>query len=370
MENKKYFILFSLFFIFSASVFSNELGQFYLEPHLTPWGLDTDFCLRLEPGFFEGRDTILRLTMGSSINWLGYYRDENDIYTDERELNYQYTRLNANWGLGIEQGLLWDSYNERNLLSLFLRYRGVRVWNFDMFDQDSILFDSIRPDKDGILYNTFIISLILDKTLINNETGLKKGVYSELSVEIGPKWFFNDIESIADFSKLFMAVKYFHSIYETADEDKFIKAIYLGDSVGADYVLGDNIPLPARQTFGVRKPKNACGGMVRAFEKRRFDSEIKIINNFECRFIMSQIKTSKGTKIFRPGFLGFFDSCYFDKLEGYKNDGRGVLMSAGFAVFSEFLFLGNCMLTVGFPIIGKRIDESPMAFSLDYGLHF
>ena len=371
LANKKFLLLLFLLLVSVFSAFSEEAGKFYLDPRLVPWGIDTDFCFRFGPGLYEGVDTILRFTVGSAINWNGYYRDENDIYTDSRDFDYMYTRLNANWGLGLEQGLLWNDETNKNLLSLFLRYKGMRVWNFDMFDMNSILFDSIRPDKDGVLSNTFIVSLIFDNTFFHQETGLKQGFYTEFSIEKGPKWFFNDTIGIADFTKVFMGVKYFHPVHETKDKEKtIIKAIYFADSAGVDYSFGDNIPLPARQTFGVHRPEDGCGGKVRGFETRRFDSEVKVINNFDIRFIMPKVKTKSGTKVFRPGFLTFFDACYFAKLEGYKDTGEGVLMSAGFSIFSEFLFMGNCVLTVGFPIIGERIDKNPTTISVDYGLRF
>ncbi|MCL2705037.1 MAG: hypothetical protein FWE72_02385 [Spirochaetaceae bacterium] len=352
------------------SLFSEELGDFYLEERLLTWGVDVDFCYRLTNGFLEGKDTIFTLTIGGAANWMGYYRDENDIYTEDSDLDYTFTRANANWGLGIEQGLLWNDKTNKNLLSILLKYRAMRAWNFNMANQNSILFDSIRPDKDGVLYNTFIVALILDDTLFYKDTGLRKGLHTEVAAEIGPKWFFNDNIGIADFTKLFINVKYFHPLYETKRTDKSIKAIYLVDSVGVDYVFGNDIPLPVRQTYGVLRPADGCGGRVRGFENRRFDSEIKIINNFDIRFIMPQIKNGKGSKILRPGVLAFFDTCYFDKLEGYKEDGSGVLMSTGFTLFSELLFLGNCLFTVGFPIIGERIDKGRVAIKLDYGMRF
>jgi len=366
----KLILLFLILFISVFSLFSEESGAFYLEERLLTWGVDLDLCYRLANGLLEGRNTIFSLTLGGAINWMGYYRDENDIYTDNSDLDYTFTRANVNWGLGFEQGILWNDKTDKNLLSVLLRYRATRAWNFDMFDQDSILFNSVRPDKDGVLYNTFIVAFVLDDTFYHKETGLREGLHSEVAVEIGPKWFLNDVIGIADFTRLFMNVKYFHPLYETERTDRFIKAIYLADSIGADYIFGDNIPLPVRQTYGVQRPSDGCGGRVRGFEKRRFDSELKIINNFDVRFIMPQIKNSKGRKIFRPGFLAFFDACYFDKLEAYKEDGSGILMSTGFTVFSELLSIGSCLFTVGFPIMGERIDKSHVSISLDYGMRF
>ena len=367
---RKSIILFLLLFSFFSLAAEEGLGDFYLESRLLTWGFDMDFCLRLANGLLDNRDTIFRFNLGSSIDWLGYYRDENDHYTEDSDLDYMYTRTNANFGFAFEQGILWNEETNKNLLSFMFRYRSIRTWNFNMFDQDSLLFNSIRHDRDGGLYNTFIFSFLLDDTIFHKETGLRKGLSSEFSAEIGPKWFFNDVISIADFTRLFMNTKYFHPLYETKSRDKFIQAIYWADSIGIDYCFGENIPLPVRQTFGVLKMVDGCGGMVRGFERRRFDSEVKIINNFDLRFIMSQIKNKKSTKIFRPGFLVFFDTCYFDKLDGYKDNGSGVLMSTGFSLFSEFLFMGNCLLTVGFPIMGERIDGSPVSVSLNYGLRF
>ncbi|MCL2792306.1 MAG: hypothetical protein FWD87_04370 [Spirochaetaceae bacterium] len=364
----------SLFLLLMISVFSlsgeEGIGDFYIEPRLRTWGLDVDFCLRLNNGLIESRDTILRLTLGGIVGGFGYYRDENDLYTDSRDLDYTFTRIDAKWGFGIEQGILWNNKTDKNLLSILLGYRAMRGWKFNMFNQNSILFDSIRPDKDGVLYNTFIASVIVDNTLFNRETGLRSGFHSELSAEIGPEWFFNDIIGIADFTRLFMNVKSFHPLYETKQQGRPITAIYLANSLGIDYVFGDNIPLPVRQTFGVQRATDGSGGRVRGFESGRFDGEVKVIGNFDIRFKMPRIKSQNGTEVLRPGFLAFFDVCYFDKLAGYNDNGLGVLMSTGFSLFSELFSFGTGVLTIGFPVIGERIDKSPVTIRLDYGLRF
>jgi len=370
----KLILLFLLLFALVIPLYAEqEKRNFYIEPRLTTWGLYTDFCFRLNRGLFETTDTILRLNIGSVINWSGgYYRDEDDRYTDSSDLDYLYTRLDTTWGLGIEQGLIWNEEADKNLMLLSLRYRTMRVWHFNICNQDSILFDSIRPDKDGVLYNTFIISLLIDNAFFSRETGLRKGVLAELSAELGPEWFFNDIIGIADFTKIFANLRSFYPLYEAEHGKKLVTAVYFANSIGIDYVFGDNIPLPARQTFGVQRVSGGCGGRVRGFEDRRFDSEVKAINNFDIRLRMSQIRSSSGKKILHPGLLVFFDACYFEKLEGYKENGSGTIMSAGFALFSDFFSFGagTGVLTVGFPLVGERIDKSPMTIKLDYGFRF
>ncbi|MCL2293863.1 MAG: hypothetical protein FWC36_03250 [Spirochaetes bacterium] len=347
-----------------------NIGEFFVEPRLTTWGGYINFCLRLNRGLLEGRDTIFRISCGSVITWIGYYRDEDDRYTKDRNLNFIYSELHSTWGLGIEQGLLWNHKTNRNLLSLFLKYRTMRVWKFDApWQESSILFDSSRPDRHGVLYNTFIASLIYDNILFSRETGLFKGLFAELSAEIAPPWFFNNIVGISDFTKIFANVRYFHPIYESRANTP-IRAIYLANSIGLDYSFGNNIPLYVRQTYGINRHIPASGGMVRGFENRRFDSEIKIINNFDIRFIMPKVKTAAGRKILRPGFLAFFDICYFDKLEGYGDSDSGVLMSAGISIFTEIPLFGNILLTAGVPIIGERIDENPVAVSINLGFRF
>ncbi len=353
---------------------AEEASPFYIDRHIRFWGMDFDFCQVLDTGLIQDKETIIRYSAGSSIRQLGYYRDENDSYSADSNLDYDYTRLNTNWGVSIEQGLLWYTGGEKNLLSLHLKYRGIREWNFNLPGQDSLLFDSVRSDSDGILYNTFIISLLLDNVLLNRESGLKKGFSAELSAEAGPAWFLNDITGNSDFRKYFAGVKSFIPFYEGEDSSGFMKAVYLAGAAGIDYAKGGDIPLPARQTFGIMSPESGAGGMVRGFESRRFDSMTKVINNIELRFVMQQIKNTSGRKLLRPGFLVFHDYCFFDRLDGYESSGgesgSGEISSAGFGIFSEVLFTGNFVMYAGFPITGERIDRDAMSLFLTYGLHF
>ncbi len=359
---------------------SSERDSFYIDSHLRFWGMDFDFCRILENGISDKTDTILFLSAGGAVRELGYYRDEADLYADSSSADYLYTRLNTNWGAGIEQGLLWNSSSEKNLLSLRLKYRGLREWNFNLAQQDSVIFDSLRPDRDGILLNTIIAALVYDDVFFNRESGLKEGYYAEFALESGPKWFLNDVTGESDFIKYFAGAKAFIPFYEAGAKQDFLQAVYLSDYAGIDFVKGDLIPLTARQTYGILRPKNGAGGMVRGFESRRFDGEIKAINNIELRFIMRQIKDNAGRKLLRPGFLAFLDYAVFGRLDGYdesSSDGDGgwledggEISSAGLGLFSEILSVGTATMYVCFPLAGSRIDGRAMSVTLTYGLQF
>jgi len=120
--------------------------------------------------------------------------------------------------------------------------------------------------------------------------------------------------------------------------------------------------------------------MVRGFESRRYDGEIKAINNIELRFIMRQIKDKAGRKMLRPRFLAFLDYGIFGRLDGYdesSSDGDGgwledggEISSAGLGLFSEVLSVGTATMYVCFPLAGSRIDGRAMSVTLTYGLHF
>lgn len=370
-----------------ADSFSGKQESWYIERHIRFWGVDLDFCRIVSPLFDNGTDTVFILSTGSSVRQLGFYRDTNDIYTDDDSTDYLYTRVNTNWGTGIRQGLLPLPGHHPNasvtgkgdFLSFSLRYRGIREWNFNLAGQDSVIFDSIRRDRDGILLNSFYSALILDNVYFERKNGLKKGVFAEIAAETAPEWFFNDIEGESSFMKYFAGVKLFHPLYSSADtpesgnsqgKDSFLAAVYFAGYSGIDYVDGGAIPLTARQTFGITNPKNSSGGMIRGFEARRFDAETKIIANSELRFIMKQISSPAGGKLLRPGFLVFFDYCLFDRLSGYSNGENGSLASAGFGLFSEVLFLGNFVLYAAFPLAEERIDKKAMAVNVTYSFHF
>lgn len=386
--SKKYFsqkrnskkIAFVFFLLFPASnLFSffiplvGEGDEFYLLiPNVYFWGFEADVCWRLEKGFYSKADTIFSITAGAYVSDFGYYRDGNDRYLDNPDSNYKYTSLSTLWGFGFEQGILKKAGMNKNLLAIHFNYRGLRDWNFNKDKQNSLLFDTNRPDKDGVFLNTLIASLIYDDTVFNNITGAKKGPYIELSYGAAPYWFFNQVIGDSNFHKVFFDASYFLSVYEADNKKEILQSIYFAGRTAVDVIMGDRIPMVARQTFGIMDSKHAIGGfIVRGFEKNRFDSEIKWASNIELRFIGPRIDYMPDEMILRPGILLFFDYALFSRLEGFDNgDNFDMIASAGFGIFAEVFILGNFFLYGSFPVLGKRIDEHVISISFGHDFSF
>lgn len=369
-----FFLLFPASNLFSFFIpISGDGDEFYLLiPNIYFWGFEADVCWRLENGFYNKADTIFSVTVGTNVSDSGYYRDINDKYSDNSDLNHKYTDLRTLWGLGFEQGILKRPNMNKNLLAAHFNYRGLREWNFNKDDQNSVLFDSNRPDKDGIFLNTFIASLIYDDTVFNNISGEKKGPYIELSYEAGPAWFFNQAIGNSNFHKVFFEASYFLPVYEADNKKEVLQSIYFAGRTGVDIIMGDKIPLVARQTFGVMDSEHAIGGsIVRGFEKNRFDSEIKWANNIELRLIGRRIDYMPDEMLLRPGILLFFDYALFSGLDGFRGDDSfGMIASAGFGIFAEIFIFGDFFLYGSFPVIGKRIDENIISISFGHDFNF
>lgn len=352
---------------------SGDGDEFYLLiPNIYFWGFEADVCWRLENGFYNKADTIFSVTVGTNVSDSGYYRDVNDTHSDNPDLNHKYTDLRTLWGLGFEQGILKRPNINKNLLAAHFNYRGLWEWNFNKDDQNSVLFDSNRSDKDGILLNTFIASLIYDDTVFNNISGEKKGLYIEASYEAGPDWFFNQAIGNSNFHKIFVEASYYLPVYEADNKKEVLQSIYFAGRTGVDIIMGNKIPLVARQTFGVMDSEHAIGGsIVRGFEKNRFDSEIKWANNIELRLIGRRIDYMPDEMLLRPGILLFFDYALFSGLDGFRGgDSFGMIASAGFGVFAEVFIFGNFFLYGSFPVIGKRIDENIISISFGHDFNF
>ena len=346
-----------------------------IEPDINYWGMNADISVY---GFevFEDLSSRILISAGASFRGLGYYRDENDNFIEEddgsRDIYGDFTqlRIHTNWGAGFYQGLIDNKGCRNDLIYTVLKYRGIREWNIEDSSRDQIIFDSIRPDKDGILLNSFIAALVYECVSEDSRSGNLKGFYSEISVERAPEWFFNDIEGDSDFIKYYGSFSFYIPAADFRDRNgETVSGIYLGDCFSADFVDGDKIPLIARQTMGSLHPKNGLGGTVRGFESRRFDGELKISNNLETRLTMPVMRTGlfSGRMYIRPGIFTFFDSGYYDLLTGTD---EGFLLSCGGGIFGDINGIIQAMAYLSFPLEGKRLDEKAMDFSLGLNLHF
>ena len=374
----KRYIIFILLIILTSPVFGLGSGNdneesskerktesLIIEPDINYWGMNADISIY---GFEIFKDLSSRVLVsgGAGIRSLGYYRDENDEFIEEddgsRNVYSDFTqlRIHTNWGVALTQGIINREGFRNDLLYAELRYRGIREWNIEDSSREQIIFNSIRPDRDGILLNSLIAALVYDCVSKDEGSGNLKGFYSEISVERGPEWFFNDIEGDSDFIKYYGSFSLYIPAADIRNRSgETSSGIYIADCFSADLVDGNKIPLIARQTMGSLDPKNGLGGTVRGFESRRFDGELTLSNNLETRLTLPVI----GTKLFRnrmylrPGIFTFFDSGYYDLLDGTD---AGFLLSCGGGIFGDINGIVQGMAYLSFPLEGERLDEKAM----------
>ncbi len=367
----------SVFSLFSGeTTSSNNLNQeIIIRQHLNYWGVDTDLGFG-NFAFKDNLDTVFWLSGGAGVRSLGYYRDEDDNYYEADDDRYEiyedfkYFRVHTNWGGGITQGIFRVDGESRDLVSLLFKYRGVREWNFKDEERDQILFNSVRNDRDGVLVNSLIAALVFDTVETDPGSAVRSGIYSELSIEEGPEWFFNSLEGVSDFTKYYAGFTFFIPLKEFRNrEGEKRSGLYLANYSAFDIVYGENIPMIARQKMGSVDPSNGLGGRIRGFETRRFDGELKVANNTELRLPLPAIKSSFFPNDFflRPGALLFFDAGYYDLLKGSD---PGALLSCGMGVYGDFSGFLKGMSYLSFPMEGERLDKKAMVLSFDVSFHF
>ena len=346
-----------------------------IEPDVNYWGMNADVAIY---GFeiFENLSSRIIISGGAGIRNIGYYRDENDDFIEEDDGSYDvysdftHFRIHTNWGVGFSQGII-DNVNCRNdLLYAVLKYRGIREWNLEDDSRNQILFNSVREDSDGILLNSIISALVFDCVKEDKRSGNLSGVYSEISYERAPEWFLNDLTGESDFHKYFGSFTFYIPLNDfTNRNEEVVSGIYLADCFSADFAAGDKIPLIARQTMGSLSPKNGLGGTVRGFETRRFDGEFTVSNNLETRLTLPVIRSKYfNSRLYvRPGIFTFFDSGYYDLLDGTDS---AYLLSCGGGVFGDINGILQASAFLSFPLEGERLDEKAMDFSLSLNFHF
>ncbi len=336
---------------------------------LKPWGINTATGYR-GYSLLEDRDTIFWLLLGGRASQRGYFRDYEDNNRDEEVSDYDdinYWAYNLNWGCGFSQGLVDDPRKATDLVYLTAYYKGVREWYHEQ-SPDQIIFDSIRPDKNGILQNSFIAELAVDSVLKDKESGMRQGFFSNASFEYAPEAFFNDVVGKADFFKYSFNFKFFIPVTEF-DEENMFSCIYFGNSTLADYITGDHVSLYARNNMTSLAPTASLGGLVRGYENYRYDAEFKVANRSEFRLLMKKIPLEflHEKTFIRFSSIAFFDMGYYDILNGA--DGN-FLCSAGVGILGSFMDSMAVTLYMAAPLAEERLDGKRLVPVMGFNFKF
>lgn len=343
-------------------------GDIAIMTNLTVWGVNNAIGYK---GFsmLEDRDTMLWLIAGARGTNLGYFRDENDEDLDIHISDYDdvsFWSAHLNWGVGISQGLIDDSRKKTDLLYFSIFYKGVREWYYE--DRD-IFFKSDRADREGLLQNSVVFELAVDSVLVDHESGMRRGFFTNATFEYAPNQFFNSYLGDADFRKYYAQFKFFVPLHEFNKESHF-SCLYFGNSTMADYVTGSEIPIYARHHIGSLTVYGGLGGLIRGYESYRFDSGLKLANRSEFRLLLKKIPINslfKGKAYLRFSAISFFDMGYYGFLDGADD---GFLCSAGVGGLVTFMDILSISGYLACPMTQERLDRKRLVPVLGFSFKF
>jgi hypothetical protein len=359
---------------------------------LIPTGIDVTLGYRLPP-WFEGVDTILQGTVGGGYEGFGTFRgidytpnvQEPTGPTADPSGSLEFNSPNFQWELGLRQGILWNPHTRRNLVEAFLFYRG----RYDRYlggrhywGSDDATIAAIEASHDawqagyqgddarGVFGNSFLAGLAFDDLRFGRRSKAYEGTYAEASVELSP--YFPSVMGASDFWRVNFSTKTFWILYEGRPErEKNWLTIYAGSYLSIDYADARRyMPMYVMQSFGGTELRDGLAHSVRGFEDHSWDTQFKVVHNFELRFNLPVIY-SRGERDLLPGIVLYLDMGYGKWYWGDpSHTPGGFLSSAGIGLFVDLFGFLSVSGYVNFPLIGGRIDNAPYALDIELGLHF
>jgi hypothetical protein len=265
--------------------------------------------------------------------------------------------MNMNWRLGIRQGVLYSERTGKNLLSVFILYRG--RWDLNI-DNGSLFFQSNLADREGTFQNSVIPGILLDLVSRNAPGIARRGFKAEGSIEMAPRLFFNTQLGRADFTRCNLDLQFFNAVEGIKLIDPgFPFNLLFSARFLFDYLFGDEIPINARQSIGGTKLKEAVGGVMRGVHEGRFDATIKTVTNLDLRLNMPPIA------FLVPGILIYFDSAVHDDLTGKLTlDPDRLLFSTGGGIVLNLFGIDIALL------INYFINEKLVSLAAGLGVHY
>jgi hypothetical protein len=358
--------------------------------NLIPTGIDLTVGYRLEP-WFHGLDTFVEGTIGGGYEGFGTFRDTNytpntpnpDTAAEDGHLEFDSPDLR--WQAGLRQGILPNATETRNLLELFLYYRGRyerylegrHYWGSS--DAEIAAIEASHAawqgayagsDAYGIFGNSLLAGLSIDTLRFDRRTKAYDGTYAEASFELSP--YFPSVLGASDFWRVNFSTKTFWTLYDARpDADRNVFALYAGSYFSIDYAdARRQMPQYVMQSFGGTELREGLADAVRGFEKYSWDTRLKIVHNLELRCTLPVLYSFRGRDLL-PGFVTFFDVGYGalywpDSLD----TPGGFLGSTGVGLFLDLLDFTHVHLYAEFPLIGERIDGASAVLDLAIKVHF
>ena len=362
-----------LVFVFAACVLAAPsilvsafpIGDWQLSPYPVFWGAG----IAVEYGgirFFEGVDTIFMMGFDGAYENLAYFRYlDGTRYDPPREPASlskgfgAYDDVRFNWHVGVRQGLLYDAESSKNLLELFLIYRGLFKHNID---NGSLMLISGLSDAHGILQNSLIPGIAFDTVKGNPAHNTRQGFRAETSLELAPEFLLNSLYyGRADFARYNLTLLFFITLLDVDESSptNVFNMVFSGRTI-VDYLFGGTIPAAARQRTGGTKPADGEGGVFRGVHGGRFDAYLKVLQNLDLRLNLPTLLW-----FMIPGVHFYVDVGLVDDLD------RRILLESDRLLFSAG---GGLFLNLPFIDLGMTanyfFNETQFSLTFFFGAHY
>ena len=354
-----------------------EVSPFRISPDLRLLGATAELAY-LGLDLIPGLETEFALSASGAYQNSSYFRNPDGGFVrpaqfadaDQVAKLTSYPQLNIIWYGGARQELVSDFWVEAF-------YRGWLSKNFlDETEPANLMRNSLAPDSQFILANSFILALRIDTLVSAPFSGIKTGVQTILSVEAAPLGL--NGEGQASYLRASLESKLFIPLIEETNpqDQKNIFSAYLGLYNITDYTTGlspdlafDGVPTHIRQSFGGLSSREGLGGAVRGFNAGLFDAAVKSATSLELR-------ANLPTLIF-PGLVPVF-LIYADlgvwglPIEGGPDaDTWGSIASTGAGLGLDLFGFGTVLVYTHVALKETPLENkawTPVA--IGFGLHF
>ena len=331
---------------------------FQWDPRL--WGADVALGWK-GWDILPGVDTILWGSAGGGWKNNLYFGAADDTAGPARpDLDtIAYVNLNVDWRFGAAQGIVFNPEQNRNLVELFLFYRG----KYQYYLYDNGVLDPL-PERNGLLQHSLFTGLLFDNTTRDKASLNRRGLYSVLSAELAPAWLGNDVLGLSDYWRLSLIVTGYQTVLDTP-----AVSIYLADRLLFDRIFGDDgkVPVTTLGSIGaltkvpfVSDSLQALGDALRGVADNRYDGYVKLVNNFDVRL---HFPAWTLVKLATPMAVAYFDAGVYDRMTR-KLRFDPVFCAAGlgvglYALGFDFILYGTWFL-----------NEQDLYYGLGLGAHF
>jgi hypothetical protein len=292
-------------------------------------------------GAFPGLNTLVFVGGEAAYNGINYYRrpDGSPFLSGDGDFDADListNRFRGNWNLGIQQGILPPSREERDLLRIALKYEGYYFTTTGDVT-GTYLAAADRPETAGFINNALHLELDFDDSIRDGHY-VANGMDARGEIEYAPG-FMNDY---SDYIHASAAIRTYLPVYDASPEEPMNRfSIYLANRTRVRYLTGAYVPVEEGYSNGIS---------VRSIENERFDAPFVASSSLDLRFALPALFIPE----IMPGVLLFTDLGYYYEDSEYN----GLIISHGGAIYLNlfnYLQVGARMSLLS---LGSKMDES------------